>query len=283
LETNPGTVDERKLRAFKSIGVNRLSLGVQSFHDDELQFLSRIHSAEEAKQCIRLAQRTGFDNISLDFIFGLPNQSLERWQDTLQQAISFEPKHISTYSLIVEEGTPLYAMVRKNKVKPLSVEADAAMYEWTIDFLTSKGYEHYEVSNFALPGYRSRHNSNYWNHTNYIGFGPSAHSFWNGKRWWNYSSLKVYCDDMLNCRSAIAGSEELGIETLVSEFIFLGLRGDGIRLHEFRRRFQFDFDKHYADKINQFITQGFMKYDNDGLKLTKKGFLVCDEICQAFI
>lgn len=283
LETNPGTVDEEKLQSLKSIGINRLSIGVQSFHDDELRFLSRIHSAKQAEECIRSALRAGFENISLDFIFGLPGQSLEQWRDTLQRAISFEPKHISAYSLILEEGTPLYTMVREKNVQPLSVEVDAAMYEWTIDFLASRGYEHYEVSNFAQPGYRSRHNSNYWNHTSYIGLGPSAHSLWNGKRWWSHRDVKTYCNALLNCQTAIEGSEVLSTQILLSESIFLALRSDGIRLDEFRRRFQFDFDRHYADKIHQFVADGLMSHDNDNVRLTKKGFMVCDEICQVFM
>ncbi len=283
LEANPGTVDEEKLQSLKSIGINRLSIGVQSFHDDELRFLSRIHSAKQAKECIRSALRAGFDNISLDLIFGLPDQSLEQWKDNLQKAVGFEPKHISAYSLILEEGTPLYTMVREKNVQPLSIEADAAMYEWTIDFLASRGYEHYEVSNFAQPGYRSRHNSNYWNHTSYIGLGPSAHSLWNGKRWWNHRDVETYCNALLNCQTAVAGSEVLSTQTLLFESIFLALRSDGIRLDEFRRRFQFDFDKRYADKIRQFVADGLMRHDNDNVRLTKNGLMVCDEICQAFI
>ena len=155
LETNPGTVDREKLKAFRSAGINRLSIGIQSFHDDDLKFLTRIHSSDEAKQCVRDAQAEGFNNINLDLIFSLPHQTPERWLSNLEQAVQLSPQHLSCYSLIVEPNTPLYRMVETKQVTLLDTEHDAALYEQTMDFFAAHDYEHYEVSNFALPGFHA--------------------------------------------------------------------------------------------------------------------------------
>ncbi len=197
VETNPGTADADKLREYRLLGVNRLSIGIQSFHSDELNFLSRIHTSGEAIACVENANLAGFDNVSVDLIFSLPNQTLERWKENLRRAIALRPKHISAYSLIVEEHTPLYSMVQSGTVKPLPEEMDTAMYETTLALMAENGFAQYEVSNFAKTGFESRHNKNYWNHSNYLGVGPSAHSFWKehptgGRRWWNVRSIAQY-------------------------------------------------------------------------------------------
>jgi oxygen-independent coproporphyrinogen-3 oxidase len=200
VETNPGTVNRRKLEQLRSLGINRLSIGVQSFHDDDLQFLTRIHSAQEAKRCVHDAFASGFDNVSLDLIFSLPRQTNERWMSNLEQALELHPSHISCYSLIVEANTPLFRMVESKQVSMLTADADAALYEMTIRYLREHGYEQYEVSNFAKPGFKSRHNKCYWEHNEYIGFGPSAHSFRTNsqhsegpERSWNVANLSTYC------------------------------------------------------------------------------------------
>jgi oxygen-independent coproporphyrinogen-3 oxidase len=191
LEVNPGTVDSEKLKEFRQIGVNRLSIGIQSFHEHELKFLGRIHSAHEAKACVRSAQEVGYDNVSLDLIYALPGQDLRDCEDNLSTAVSLSPQHISAYSLIVEEGTPLARMVARGEVLPTSEEVETEMYLLTMEYLAARGFEHYEVSNYARRGFHSLHNSLYWNHDSYLGFGPSAHSFWCGEpflestRWWN--------------------------------------------------------------------------------------------------
>ena len=209
LETNPGTVDKQKLKAFQSAGINRISMGIQSFYDDDLRFLTRIHTASEAKQCIIDAYAAGFTNVSFDLIFSLPHQSLQRWKSNLEQAMELQPTHISCYSLIVEPGTPLFNMVQSKQVTLLDTDSDAELYEWTIDFLTSHGFEQYEVSNFAKPNFKCRHNINYWNHSNYLSFGPSAHSFWENERWWNVSNIAAYIEQLSTRTLPLSGGEHI--------------------------------------------------------------------------
>ncbi|MER3522835.1 MAG: coproporphyrinogen III oxidase [Ignavibacteria bacterium] len=278
LETNPGTVTEEKLRAYRSLGVNRLSIGVQSFHEDELRFLTRIHNAEQARQCVQLARRTGFDNVSLDLIYALPGQTLTRWEATLRQAIALEPNHISAYSLIVEDGTPLARMVHAGIIAPLPDDVEATFYEFTMAFMQEHGFEHYEVSNYAKPGFRSRHNSTYWRHDNYLGFGPSAHSFWkhtdtHARRWSNIAHLSHYCATLRRGTLPIAYQEALGQNEILAEEIFLGLRTDGVPLRTLQR---------HPSPPNNFIARlvadGTALIEHDVLRLTPKGYLLCDEI-----
>jgi oxygen-independent coproporphyrinogen-3 oxidase len=281
LETNPGTVDKKKLLDFRSAGINRLSFGVQSFHDDDLKFLTRIHSAEQAKESVRTAFKAGFENVSLDLIFSLPGQTLVRWKSNLEQAVALQPTHVSSYSLIVEPNTPLKRMVESKQVQLLSLEEDASLYEMTMEFFHEHGYEQYEVSNFAKPGFRSRHNSNYWNHSNYLSFGPSAHSFWNNRRWWNVANLVNYCARIEAGAFADAGSESLTEDQLRQEEIFLGLRSDGIQLTPFSKRFHYDLIAAHRPAIDQLVREGLARLDDERLRLTAKGYLICDEICGA--
>jgi oxygen-independent coproporphyrinogen-3 oxidase len=282
LETNPGTVDKQKLKAFRSAGINRISMGIQSFFDDDLKFLTRIHTASEAKQCVRDAFAAGFNNVSFDLIFSLPHQSLDRWKSNLEQAMRLQPTHISCYSLIVEPGTPLFTMVQSKQVSPLDPESDAELYEWTIDFLTTHGYGQYEVSNFARPGFQCRHNTNYWNHSNYLSFGPSAHSFWKDERWWNSSSVSTYIEKLKTRILPVGGGEHLSEATLMEETVFLGLRSEGIDLEQFQKRFAYDLLNENSSLISELIQQDRAQVNNGRLKLTAKGYLVCDEICQSF-
>lgn len=176
IECNPGTLNESYLNGYKDAGINRLSFGVQSFDDEELKFLTRIHSAQQARDAITSAKKV-FDNISLDLIFALPNQSLKKWKENLEEGVTLGTKHISAYSLIFEEGTPLNAMKLNKSVFPLDEDTDADMYSCTMETLNKYGFEQYEVSNYSKPGYHSKHNLKYWLRESYISFGPSAHSF----------------------------------------------------------------------------------------------------------
>jgi oxygen-independent coproporphyrinogen-3 oxidase len=284
LETNPGTVDLEKLREFLHSGINRLSVGIQSFHDEELKFLSRIHSAKEAKDCIRLAKKAGFDNISLDLIFALPNQGLRAWEENLSTAVSLAPQHISAYSLIVEEGTPLARMVKRGEVLPAAEETESEMYCFTMEYLGSNGYEHYEVSNYAKLGYRCKHNSVYWNHDSYLGFGPSAHSFWwksplsKPTRWWNVASVGRYCEMLLRGESAAEGEERLESSDLLMEEIFLGLRSGGIDIHKLQCEYGINLFERYPQKLDRFVQENLLTIDRETVRLTPKGFLLCDGI-----
>jgi len=193
LEANPGTISLEYLRDLRRLGINRLSLGIQSFSDAELTHLGRIHNREEAQESIRKARQAGFDNLSLDLIFGLPGQSLETWQQNLEEAISFKSEHLSLYNLIVEQGTPLEAQIEQKEVQPPDEDTAADMYEFTMEYLARKGYEQYEISSWAAsPQMESRHNKAYWKMTPYLGFGAGAASFAAGKRTQNTSSIPVY-------------------------------------------------------------------------------------------
>ena len=182
IEINPGTVTSDALLRYKKAGINRISIGVQSMNDKELEFLGRIHSADEAKRCFKMARDAGFENINIDLIFGFPGMSIESWKKTLEIVIDMHPEHISFYSLQIEEGTPLYSMFRNGEINQISEEADREMYHLAEQMLESAGYVHYEISNAALPGKECRHNIKYWNMSSYVGFGVSAHSYVNGRR-----------------------------------------------------------------------------------------------------
>ncbi len=286
IEANPGTVTRQKLESFRSLGINRISIGVQSFHEDDLQFLTRIHSSEEAKRCVRDAFAAGFDNVSLDLMFSLPGQTRDRWQANLDQAVELSPTHISCYSLIVEPNTPLSRMVETKQVAILTAEDDASLYELTIAYLAERGYEQYEVSNFAKPSFKSRHNRNYWNHSNYIGFGPSAHSFWTLEgsdegplRWWNVSSIVGYLERLDQGALPVAGSERLSDDQLLVEEVFLGLRSEGIDIAGFRRRFGKDLLAGQFSRLNDLVENAMAVVENGKLRLTPRGYMICDEIC----
>ncbi len=284
LETNPGTVDFPKLKGFKNAGVNRLSVGVQSFHDDELKFLGRIHDAEQAVECFSHARKAGFENMSLDLIYSLPGQSLARWADTLTRALALCPNHLSAYGLIVEDNTVLARLVRTKQVSPNPPETEAALFEFTMAAMLQHGYEHYEVSNYAREGCRSLHNLNYWHHGNYLGFGPSAHSFWGathgkrGRRWWNVSSVSSYVKRIVEGELPVASEEVLSDDALITERVFLGLRSDGLDMRAFREEFGgMLLDRHQL-LIRDFVDNGVASIVGDFLRLTPRGYLLCDEV-----
>ena len=290
VETNPGTVSRRKLQELYYVGINRLSIGVQSFHDDDLHFLTRIHSSEEAKRCVHDAFAAGFENVSIDLIFSLPSQTSDRWIANLDQAMELNPSHISCYSLIVEANTPLFRMVESKQVSLLHADTDAALYEMTINYLTGHGYEQYEVSNFAKPGFKSRHNKSYWEHADYLGFGPSAHSFTlrsrnadGPERSWNVANLSGYFSMLEMGRLPVTGMEHLTVDQLVEEEIFLGLRSEGIDLARFRARFGKDLITEHQLQVRGLLETSMAVVEDGRLRLTSKGYPLCDEICASFL
>jgi oxygen-independent coproporphyrinogen-3 oxidase len=279
LETNPGTVDKRKLLEFKNLGVNRISFGVQSFFEGDLKFLGRIHTGEDAFKCVNDSFEVGFENVSIDLIFGLPGQTVEKWLENLKFAVSLNVPHISAYNLIVERGTPLRELVSLGKVEIPEDEIQAQLYERTIDFLENAGYVHYEVSNYAFEGFECRHNFKYWQYENYIGFGPSAHSFWINKRWWNFANLNKYINALDLGKIPVANFEILDEEKMIEEFIYLSLRSKGINVARFKGKFGFEFvDGDIKDEIEELERAGYITIEDDFIKLTPKGFLLCDEI-----
>lgn len=278
LETNPGTVNTEKLRAFRKIGINRLSIGIQSFNNDELKFLTRIHDSQMAIKTILDAAETGYENISIDLIFNLPKQTKGIWRCNLEQAVQLPIKHISTYSLILERGTILNKMVLDGKVKMQSEDYDADLYEFTIAFLTRHGFDQYEVSNFACDGKECVHNNTYWRYKDYLSFGTSAHSFVNGKRWWNYSALNLYNRAIEKIGNAVVGEEVLTQNEMLEEYVMLALRSKGLDLAELENIFGKDWypgNKNFIDELRQ---ENFLTSKNDLLSFTPKGYAMCDEI-----
>ncbi len=278
METNPGTVDKAKLKSFKDAGINRISIGIQSFDEEELKFLTRIHDKQTAIQTVNNAADVGFENISIDLIFNLPNQTKEKWIENLNTAIALPIKHISTYSLILEHGTILNKMVLDKKVTMQDEDYDADLYETTIDFLLSKGFYQYEVSNFTKPGFECMHNNAYWRYREYLSFGTSSHSFVDGKRWWNYSSLKKYISEIELNNHAIMNSEIISKEQMHEEYVMLAMRSSGLDLGDYRKKFSDAWIKKNYSYFELLKNEHHITINDNWIKLTSKGYAVCDEI-----
>jgi oxygen-independent coproporphyrinogen-3 oxidase len=285
LEANPGTVTLESLRAFRSLGVNRLSLGIQSFHDADLQLLGRIHDGAEARRCVERSRAAGFDNIGVDLIYAIPGQTLDRWRENLRVAGNLAPQHIAAYSLTVEDRTSLAHGIQAGEIRPTPIGREAEMYETTMERLAACGYDHYEVSNYARQGFRCRHNCAYWSHENYLGLGPSAHSFQKqsdvkrGRRWRNVSDLSTYTDLLARGRLPIASEEPVGIRELVQERIFLGLRSGGLDLARLAADLGYDLEVRQGDLMRWMIGEELVLLEGRVLRLTPKGYVLCDEIC----
>ncbi len=282
METNPGTVSKQKLEEFKAIGINRISIGVQTFDEKELKFLTRIHDKKIAIKTVENAKDSGFENISIDLIFSLPKQSRKTWLNNLEIAVSLPIKHISAYSLILERGTILNKMVLDGKVRMTDEKHDADLYKLTMDYLENKNFNQYEISNFAKVGYECKHNLYYWEYKDYLGFGTAAHSFVNGKRWWNYSSLKQYIDEVKTKKNAVRGKETLTNSEMLKESIMLSLRSKGLNLKNVTNYSQ-DWYFKKEKIINSFKEKKYLQEKNGLLSCTKKGYLLCDEIIQNLI
>lgn len=278
IETNPGTVDKEKLKRFREAGINRISIGIQSFDEEELKFLTRIHNKQTAIQTVYNAAEVGFENISVDLIFNLPNQTKEKWINNLETAITLPIKHISTYSLILERGTILNKLVLGGKVEMQDNDHDADLYETTIEFLLSKDFYQYEVSNFTKPGYECVHNNAYWRYRDYLGFGTSSHSFVDGKRWWNFSSLKKYISEIELNGHAVMNSEVINNSQMRDEYVMLALRSSGLDLIDYKNRFSDDWIKNNNHYFELLKNEKLLIVKDDWIKLTSKGYAVCDEI-----
>lgn len=277
IECNPGTDFVRKLPDYKTLGINRISIGVQSLDDNELKFLGRIHNKEEAIQSIEHALKF-FDNVSVDIIFSLPNQTKETLRETLNQILSFNIKHISAYSLIYEEGTPLFFEYQKGRITPKNEDEDFELYKTIQSILSSNGFMQYEVSNFAKPGYKSIHNLGYWQHKEYYGFGPSAHSFFNNQRQWNVRNLQQYLNMLAESKLPIQDSETITSGKRILEKIMLGLRSEGISFLDLKAEFGVDIVNEYKGIIQQWIDSNKAILENGWLKLTSDGYFICDKL-----
>ncbi len=283
-EANPEDVTAESVRAWRDLGVRFLSLGIQSFDADALKFLGRRHTPEQARRSVEIAREAGFDTISIDLIYGLPDQPFEVWRRTLEEAVALAPDHLSCYQLTFHEGTPFGARLARGKMSELPEEAQAKLFLFTHEFLRGHGYPGYEVSNFARsPAHRSRHNQKYWRHVPYLGLGPSAHSFSGTRRWWNERKLKAYEARLDAGEKPVAGTEELTRQDLALEALMLGLRtAEGIDLDDFERRHGADLRKSDEPLVERLVTEGLLRLEENALVPTLAGLAVTDSMARAF-
>jgi len=295
IEGNPGTVDLPELNALRWAGVNRLSLGVQSLDDEELRLLGRIHSATEALEASRLAREAGFKNINLDLIFGLPDQSVARWRETLGRALDLGPEHLSLYALTLEPGTPLAKQVASDRLPSPSDDVAAEMYELAEAMLDDAGYEHYEISNWArrtgdapdaegLPALACKHNLKYWRNERYLGLGAGAHSYDGQRRYANVPGPADYIARVMAGRDAVTETEETDRARAMGETMMLGLRlSVGVTWEDFARRFGVSLREVYGQEIEELRAQGLLEVDDRGLRLTPGGRLLGNRVFAAFL
>jgi len=299
VEANPGSADSARLAALRRLGFNRLSLGVQSFQNDELRLLGRIHSAAEARQAYRAARRAGFKNVNLDLIYGLPGQRLEAWQRTLAEAIALRPEHLSLYALTLEEGTPMAADIARGRLPAPDPDLAADMYLWAGEALAAAGYQQYEISNWALPGHRCRHNLVYWHNQPYLGLGAGAHSCLGGFRFATVRDPHQYIGQVTATSAGppadglpafLAGLRHLEAAVEVTdaramaETAILGLRlVEGLNLAAFRRRFGLDLLSVYGPAVAELTALGLLERADGRLRLTAKGRLLGNEAFERFL
>lgn len=290
LEANPGSLDEAYLRGLLDAGINRLSIGVQSLHDDELRALDRLHSADDARAAYRAARAAGYANVNLDLIFGLSEQPLERWQATLEEALELRPEHLSLYALTVEEGTPLANAVARGRTPAPDPDNQADQYEWTQERLAQAGYEQYEISNWSLPGYRCRHNLTYWDCREYLGLGAGAHSYLNGVRFSTAKLPEAYAslvdESWSNAQSGgdtpmrqVVSGETITPQLAMSDTLILGLRLlEGVRVERFVERYGRDPFDAFGPQLRESIELGLLELSDGYLRLTERGRFLANEV-----
>jgi len=290
IEANPGTLDHEKLTVIREGGINRISIGVQSFNDDELMLLGRVHTRSIAEKAVHLAEDAGFRNIGIDLIYGIPQQSMASWKETLENATALRPQHIAAYELTVENDTALSAAYREGILQSPDDELTAEMYGHAIDHLSSAGYRHYEISNFSMPGYPCRHNLNYWDRGEYYGVGVAAHSFVKGGRFCNSGYLQNYLKTISDKRSPVRVIEDIKEDKALSEALFLGLRKtEGIKVESFFKRYGVNILTQFQDELADMREQGLVEIENSecsyetSLRLTRRGLLLSNEVFVKFI
>ena len=285
VEANPGTVDEAYLRTLRENGVNRLSLGVQSFHDRELELLGRIHTAEQAREVLRFARSAGFDNVNIDLIYGIPGQTVYDWRKTLDKALEMSPEHISLYALSLEPDTPMQEEINKKKLPGINSDLGADQYEVVEDLLESNGYKHYEISNWAKQGRECRHNIGYWQNLPYLGAGVAAHSWLGGHRIANVKDIDTYIESFTDDAVSMPDmDEEISPELQLAETVILGLRlCDGVCVSDLRDRFDRDILTDYERQVGEMTDLGLVEYTGGYLKLTRRGYLLSNEVFWRFL
>ena len=284
IEANPGTVDGEKLRLLHGFGINRLSLGVQSFDDGCLKAIGRIHSGQEAAEAVAEAQDAGFANISVDLMYGLPGQDMNMLRESVETALSLGVQHISIYGLQLEEGTVFDKLHQQGKLVLPSDELTEEMYDYITAFLPERGYYRYEISNFALPGYESRHNLSYWQDVPYLGFGSGAHSYWGECRYQNPARIEVYMEEVFQGRAMCHVEEKVTEKAHIEEFCFLALRtAAGISVRRFAAVFGRDVHEIYGEPIRRLVEKGLLLEDRERLCLSPLGMKYGNQVFGEFL
>ena len=286
IEVNPGTVNEEKLKEYKNAGINRLSIGLQSTKNELLKEIGRIHTYEEFLNCYNLARKVKFENINVDLMLGLPNQTLEDIEETLREIINLEPQHISFYSLIVEENTPIEKLIEQGKITLPNEELERKMYWNAKKILEENNYIHYEISNFAKKGYESKHNLNCWNQKEYLGFGVASHSYLKNKRYCNTNCIEEYCknvnDKNRNKNRTIC--EIQNEEEKKKEYMLLGLRKiEGINIQEFKNKFIENPIYKFHKELEKLVNENLIEIDLNRIKLTNKGLDFANLVWEEFV
>ena len=279
VECNPGTVDAEKLNVTRENGVNRLSFGLQAMQDETLQQLGRIHTVSEFLESYHLAREHGFENINIDLIFALPNQKIEAWHHTLNEVISLKPEHISAYNLVMEEETPFYEQWQTGKLNLPSEDTEADMFQYTMDTLTSHGYTHYEICNFARPNYFAKHNLVYWNNQPCIGLGAGACGYVNGVRYTNIRGIAPYIKTLSKRNKPIANTERLTGNAEKAETLMLALRKrEGISLETYQNRFGEGIDDAFGKTLSKWVDLHLLEQTDTHLRFTDRGLLLANEV-----
>lgn len=284
IEANPGTLDGEKIKLLIESGINRLSLGAQSFNNLFLKKLGRIHNTQNIIDSYYLARKEGFNNINIDIMFALPDQTTEDLQITLKKAISLKPDHLSLYNLTIKPGTEYYKKYKKGKLKLPNEDEEFDMYNWAIKFLEESGFEHYEISNFARPYKRSMHNLIYWQNKPYLGIGAGAYSFIKGYRYMNYESPARYVKEMMSGKLPVDNGEKLSLRKRMIETIILGLRTkDGVGYIKFKARFGVNLNDIFSEQVIKSVNLGLLQKDDYRIKLTKKGIFLANTVFREFV
>ncbi len=283
-EANPGTISQEFLADLRAAGINRLSFGVQSFDDGELQMIGRSHCAEAARQAVHLARAAGFENVSIDLIAGLPEQKMETWRRNLQEAFALEPDHLSVYLLELYKDAPLLHRINRGELRAIDDELTVEMYFALKDEAEARGFEHYEISNWAKPGFESRHNLKYWTGAPYWAFGVSAAGYDGARRWSNTRNIHEYLTKIEAGESPVAETETLDADGLQSENLFLRLRlKEGVNLLDHERRFGVRVTERYAEELARLNEAGLIELNNDTLKISRAGTVLANEVFAAFV
>lgn len=279
IEVNPGTVNKEKLQVYKKIGINRLSIGLQETHNELLKSIGRIHTYEEFIKTYNLARKIGFNNINVDLMIALPNQTIQDIKENLEKITKLNPEHISVYSLILEEGTPLYNKYNENKIKLPDEDLERNMYWYVKNTLENNGYVHYEISNFSKKGFESKHNMNCWNQEEYLGFGVAAHSYNNRIRYSNTNSIEEYIKE-----SNKIIHEEQTLEDMQKEYMLLGLRKiEGINIQKFKNKFAQNPIFIFKEQLNKLVDEELIIVDGNEIKLTNKGLDLANIVWEEFV